>query len=116
MSTDSINHQRHSRSTKRTKCGKAKLPTYPLGTFRSVYQSAAISEGRRRKDQAKHQKAANIRANGLPLEVVDTKKRPQWTVIVGPKSIAARLGKLVPAPGTWKSRPLPVILDDLQRG
>lgn len=105
MSTDSINHKRPNRSTKRTKCGTPKLRTYPDGTFIGNFGNARNSAGAKRKDQAKHQKAANILFNGRPAEIVDTKKRPQWQVVTGPKSIAARLGVKKTSKG-WRNKEL----------
>lgn len=91
-------------TTRRTKCGTPKLPTYPNGTFIGVTKGRD-SEGARRKDQAKHQKAANILFNGRPPEIIDTKKRPKWAVIAGPKSIAARLGVLK-TNKSWRNKEL----------
>lgn len=97
MSTDSINHKRPTSSTRRTKCGVPKLPTYPLGTFRNVHQDGKDGKATFRKLQFQHQKAANIRANGLPLEVVDTKPRSRrspmarQSVLLGSKSVYTKL-------------------------
>lgn len=97
MNTDSINHRRPNRSTKRTKCGVPKLPTYPLGTFRSAHPDGKDGKATVRKMQFQHQKAANIRANGLPIEIVDTKPRSRrspmarQSVLLGSKSVYTKL-------------------------
>lgn len=109
-----MNHQAHTKRpnpvTRRTKCGKPKLFARQLDAA-SNYQKPDGGNGWRKKQQAKHQKAANIRANGLPLELVDTKKRSvnspmrSQAVILGVTGAYSKLSALKTSKG-WKNKEL----------